>query len=63
VSQKRAVTLHAENYYKIEFTALFPIKGDLDPCKDLENRRARVEYVESADESHPPHLIGVQLQR
>ena len=63
VSQGGTLTLHAKNYYKIEFTALFKINGDLDPCKDLENRRARVEYVESADGSDSPSLIAVELQK
>src|SRR6202049_165210 len=47
-SGAQTLALHADNYYKIQFTALnFEPNGDLKPCTDLENRPARVEYVES----------------
>jgi tetratricopeptide (TPR) repeat protein len=63
-SGTKRLTLHSDNYYKIEFSALdFQPKGDLNPCHDLENRSAKVEYVESADKSDPPHLIAVELHK
>ena len=63
-SGAKTLALHAENYYKIEFTTLnFQPKGDLEPCSDLENRPAKVEYVESADKSDAPHLIAVELHK
>jgi Flp pilus assembly protein TadD len=63
-SGAKTLALHADNYYKIEFTTLnFTPKGDLEPCNDLENRPAKVEYVESADKSDAPHLIAVELHK
>jgi len=63
-SGAKTLALHADNYYKIEFTTLnFQPKGDLEPCNDLENRPAKVEYVESADKSDAPHLIAVELHK
>jgi hypothetical protein len=62
-SQAKTLTLHAENYFKIQFTALFTPSRELEPCNDLEDRPARVEYVESADASDLPRLIAVELHK
>lgn len=63
-SSTKTLALHADNYYKIQFTALnFQPSGDLKPCNDLENRPAKVEYVESADKSAAPHLIAIELHK
>lgn len=62
-SRAKKLTLHAENYYKIQFTALFTPNGALKPCEDLENRLAKVEYVESIDGSEIPRLISVELHK
>jgi hypothetical protein len=56
--------MHAENYYKLQFSALnFTPSGDLNPCKDLEGRPAKVEYVESADQSTPARVLSVELHK
>jgi tetratricopeptide (TPR) repeat protein len=58
------LTVHIDNYYKIAFTTLgFQPSGDLNPCSDLENRSAKVEYVESADPSAPAQLLSVELHQ
>jgi hypothetical protein len=63
-SSTKTLALHADNYYKIQFTTLnFQPSGDLKPCNDLENRPAKVEYVESADKSAAPHLIAIELHK
>jgi hypothetical protein len=62
-SRTKTVTLYAENYFKVQFTALFAQDKDLNPCEELENRPAKVEYVDSADSSDIPHLIAVELHR
>lgn len=63
-SGTKTIALHADNYYKIQFTALnFQPSGDLKPCSDLENRPAKVEYVESADQTDAPHLISIELHK
>lgn len=63
-STVKNLSLHADNYYQIQFTALnFAPQGDLNPCKDLEGRPAKVEYVESADESVNPHVLSVELHK
>lgn len=60
----KTLALHTDNYYKLQFSALgFQPTADLKPCSDLENRPAKVEYVESADKSDAPHLIAVELHK
>ena len=62
-SQAKRVALHADNYYRVQFTALFGLGHDLQPCQDLENRTAKVEYVESANGQDTPRLIAVELHK
>jgi tetratricopeptide (TPR) repeat protein len=60
----KSLALHSENYYKLHFTALnFTPEGDLNPCKDLEGRPAKVEYVESADESASARVLSIELHK
>jgi tetratricopeptide (TPR) repeat protein len=64
ISKAKNLSLHADNYYDIQFTALnFTPQGDLNPCKDLEGRPAKVEYVESADQSMNPHVLAIELHK
>lgn len=63
-SDGKKLPLHVDNYYKIEFSALgFQPDKELNPCADLENRPAKVEYVESADPSVTAQLIAVELHK
>jgi Flp pilus assembly protein TadD len=63
-STTKTIVLHSDNYYAIQFTALgFQPNGNLNPCSDLENRPAKVEYVDSADTTDTPHLIAVELHQ
>ena len=63
-AKDKQLPVHGDNYYKIPFSTLgFTPSRDLNPCKDLENRPAKVEYVESADPSLPAQLLSVELHR
>lgn len=63
-SAGKSLRLQAENYYKIQFTALnFSPSGNLNPCEDLEGRPAKVEYLESADQSVVARVLGVELHK
>ena len=63
-TKDKQLALHGDNYYKIVFSTLgFQPHGDLNPCKDLENRPAKVEYVESADPSVPAQLLSLELHK
>jgi tetratricopeptide (TPR) repeat protein len=63
-SGAKTLTLHSDNYFKIQFSALgFQPSGDLNPCHDLESKSAKVEYVESADKTDAPHLLAIELRK
>jgi tetratricopeptide (TPR) repeat protein len=63
-SSGKLLALHVDNYFTLPFTALgFQPDKDLNPCADLENRSAKVEYVESADPKVTAHLISVELHK
>src|SRR5579872_103544 len=63
-SGTKTFALHTDNYYKIPFTALgFQPTADLKPGTDLDGRPARVEYVESADQSEAPHVVSIELHK
>jgi hypothetical protein len=55
---------HADNYFTLPFSALgFQPSGEINPCKDIEGRPAKVEYVESANHAETPRLISVELHK
>ena len=58
------LTFHADNYFTLPFTTLgFQPKGDLNPCVDLENRPAKVEYLEAADPAVTAKLVSIELHK
>jgi len=60
----KGLALHSENYYKIQFSALnFKPSAVLNPCKDLEGRPAKVEYVESADKAVTARVLSIELHQ
>jgi tetratricopeptide (TPR) repeat protein len=60
----KTMALHSGNYYKIAFTALgFTPKGDLSPCKDLEGKPAKVEYVESSAKPTVAYVVAIELHK
>ncbi len=60
----KKTALHNGNLYKIGFTTFgFSAHGDLNPCKDLEGRVAKVEYVESSAKSVAPYIVAIELHR
>jgi hypothetical protein len=61
---KKPVSLYSNNYFKLDFTALgFTPKGNLDPCKDIEGMKARVQYVESSDKSVDGQVIAIEFRK
>jgi tetratricopeptide (TPR) repeat protein len=60
----RSKLFFSEDYYKLPFSALgFQPSAELNPCKDLEGRPAKVEYVESADKGESARLVSVELHK
>lgn len=64
VAKNKTMTLHSGNYYKIGFTALgFTPKGDLNPCKDLEGKPAKVEYVDSPNKPGTGYVVAIEVHK
>lgn len=60
----KATPLQGGNYYKIEFTALgFTPAEELNPCKDLEGKPAKVGYVDSSAKASPLYVVSIELHK
>jgi tetratricopeptide (TPR) repeat protein len=63
-SSVKTIALHAENYFQIQFSALnFKPSEEINPCKDLEGRPAKVEYVVAADPAAAARVLSVELHK
>jgi len=59
---KTQLVLYASNYYKLDLSAIgFTPKAEMNPCKDIEGMKARVQYAESSDKSVDGQMIAVEL--
>jgi len=62
--EKEALTLHSDNYYKIEFSALnYTPTGELRPCADLEGMHAQIEFLQAAGKSGKNQIVSVELSK
>jgi tetratricopeptide (TPR) repeat protein len=62
VSAGKTLGLHARDYFKVQYSVLnVALKGELNPCVDLEGRPARVEYVEWA--KHAAALVAIEIHK
>jgi tetratricopeptide (TPR) repeat protein len=56
--------LHAVNYYQVEYSASgFTPKADMNPCRDLEGMKAKVDYFEGAGGSPEGQLVAIELAK
>jgi tetratricopeptide (TPR) repeat protein len=63
VSSSKTVDLHANNYFKIEYSSLgVTLRGNLNPCADLEGTAAKVEYVDSASKG-PATVVAIEIHK
>jgi Tfp pilus assembly protein PilF len=63
-SAKKTVSLYNNNYYKLEYSTLgYMPEGELNPCKDIEGMKARVQYVESSDKTVDGQMVAVELRK
>jgi tetratricopeptide (TPR) repeat protein len=61
---KKTVSVYGSNYYKLDVSALgYTPEGDLNPCKDLEGMKARVQYAESSDKTVDGQVIAIELRK
>lgn len=61
---KKPVSVYSNNYFKIDLTVLgFTPNGDMNPCKNFEGMKAKVQYAESSDKSIDGQVIAVELRK
>jgi tetratricopeptide (TPR) repeat protein len=64
VGPKGTVQLYNNNYYDIDFSAAnFTPQGDLQPCKDIEGMKAKVQYFATADKTVDGQIVSVELSK
>jgi hypothetical protein len=60
----KPVSVYSNDYFKIDLTAVgFTTADSLNPCKDFEGMKARVQYAESSDKSIDGQVIAVELRK
>lgn len=60
----RPVSLYTNNYYQLDVSALgYTPTADLHPCKDLEGRKARVQYAEVSDKTVDGQIVAIELRK
>lgn len=60
----KTLTLRTRNYYKVEYSTLnYAPKGELNPCKDIEGMKAKVEYFEAVDSAGEGQIVSVELSK
>jgi tetratricopeptide (TPR) repeat protein len=63
IAAGKTLGLHSGNYFKIEYSALgLVLKGNLNPCADLEGRPAKVEYVDSSSKD-PAAVVAIEIHK
>jgi tetratricopeptide (TPR) repeat protein len=61
---KKELFLYASNYYKLDLSASgFTPKAEMNPCKDIEGMKARVQYADSSDKTVDGQMIAVELRQ
>jgi tetratricopeptide (TPR) repeat protein len=59
-----AVSLYRNDFRQVEFSATnFTPKGDINPCRDIEGLKAKVEYAEVSDKSVAGQILSVELTK
>jgi tetratricopeptide (TPR) repeat protein len=63
VSAGKTLGLYARNYFKVRYSVLnVALKGELNPCVDLEGRPAKVEYVESTNK-RAAAVVAIEIHK
>ena len=61
---KKPISVYSNNYFKIDLTVLgFTPNGNLNPCKDFEGMKARIQYAESSDKTIDGQVVAVELRK
>jgi tetratricopeptide (TPR) repeat protein len=60
----KSVYLYSNDFYKITFSLLnYSPNGDIDPCKDIEGKKASIRYAEVSDKSIDGQILSIELSK
>jgi tetratricopeptide (TPR) repeat protein len=63
IAAGKPLGLHSGNYFKIKYSTLgVTLKGDLNPCADLEGRSAKIEYVPPANDDKAA-VVAIEIHK
>jgi hypothetical protein len=63
-SAGKSRAFHSDNYFILPFSALgFQPSREINPCKDIEGRPAKIEYVESANHAETARVVSIELHK
>ena len=61
---KKKLALYTNNYYKLDLSAFgFEPKAEMNPCKDIDGMKARVQYAASSDKTVDGQLVSIELRK
>jgi tetratricopeptide (TPR) repeat protein len=61
---KKPLTVYSNDFTKIDLSAFgMAPNSTINPCKDFEGRKARIQYAEAADSSVDGKVIAVELRQ
>jgi tetratricopeptide (TPR) repeat protein len=64
VAGGKQLAMHANNYLKVEYSALeVDLKKNWNPCSDLKGRPAKVEYVESETQGDKVAIVAIEIHK
>jgi tetratricopeptide (TPR) repeat protein len=56
--------LHSANYFKIQYWARdIEMKEDMQPCRDLEGHRARIEFIPTPDAQYAGEIQTIEIHK
>ena len=61
---EKTISLYSNNYFNVPFSAAnYTPEGEMHPCTELEGKKARISYAETADRTAAGEIVSVELSR
>ncbi len=61
---EKTISLYSNNYFNVPFTAAnYTPEGEMHPCTELDGKKARISYAETADKAAAGEIVSVELSR
>jgi hypothetical protein len=61
---KKTLALYSNNFAKIDLSVLgLTQDGPMNPCRDFEGKKARIQYAEAGDKTVDGQVIAIELRK